>query len=95
MLAYEVPPPNNVFNLSVVRLGGKTGRLVVYWEAAPITADPNDFSPLSGNVTFQDGQVKKASHKIRMFKCFGAEMASILCLLMSVERNLYIHHYLG
>uniref|UniRef100_H2M3Y4 Adhesion G-protein coupled receptor V1 n=1 Tax=Oryzias latipes TaxID=8090 RepID=H2M3Y4_ORYLA len=56
VLAYEVPPPNNVFNLSVVRLGGKTGRLVVYWEAAPITADPNDFSPLSGNVTFQDGQ---------------------------------------
>ncbi|XP_036069486.1 adhesion G-protein coupled receptor V1 isoform X2 [Oryzias melastigma] len=56
VLAYEMPPPNNIFNLPVVRLGGRTGRLVVYWEAAPITADLNDFTPLSGNVTFQDGQ---------------------------------------
>lgn len=57
MLAYEIPPPDNVLLLSVVRLAGTTGRLVVYWEAQPITADLNDFGPLSGNVTFQDGQV--------------------------------------
>uniref|UniRef100_A0A4W6G876 Adhesion G-protein coupled receptor V1 n=1 Tax=Lates calcarifer TaxID=8187 RepID=A0A4W6G876_LATCA len=56
LLAYEIPPPENIFYLSVVRLAGKTGRLVVYWEAQPITADLNDFSPTSGNITFQDGQ---------------------------------------
>ncbi|XP_076586595.1 adhesion G-protein coupled receptor V1 isoform X2 [Chaetodon auriga] len=56
MLAYEIPPPDNVLHLSVVRLAGTTGRLVIYWEAEPITADLNDFSPASGNITFQDGQ---------------------------------------
>ncbi|XP_041793349.1 adhesion G-protein coupled receptor V1 isoform X2 [Chelmon rostratus] len=56
MLAYEIPPPDNVLYLSVVRLAGATGRLVIYWEAEPVTADLNDFSPTSGNITFQDGQ---------------------------------------
>ncbi|XP_076021271.1 adhesion G-protein coupled receptor V1 [Genypterus blacodes] len=56
VFAYEVPPPDNVLHLSVVRLAGRTGRLVVYWEAQPATADLNDFSPTSGNVTLQDGQ---------------------------------------
>lgn len=57
VLAYEIPPPDNVLQLSVVRLAGKTGRLILYWEADPITVSLNDFSPLSGNITFQDGQV--------------------------------------
>lgn len=57
MIAYEIPPPDNILHLSVVRLAGTTGRLVVYWEAVPITAALNDFSPVSGNITFQDGQV--------------------------------------
>ncbi|XP_060927102.1 adhesion G-protein coupled receptor V1 [Limanda limanda] len=56
VLAYEIPPPDNVLSLSVVRLAGATGRLVIYWDAQPITADLNDFSPTSGNITFQDGQ---------------------------------------
>ncbi|KAM4746526.1 adhesion G-protein coupled receptor V1 isoform 2-T2 [Anableps anableps] len=56
VLAYEIPPPDNIVHLSVVRLAGTSGRLVAYWEAQPITADFNDFTPLSGNVTFQDGQ---------------------------------------
>ncbi|KAM6930325.1 adhesion G-protein coupled receptor V1 [Xenentodon cancila] len=56
VLAYEIPPPDNVVHLSVVRLAGTSGRLVVYWEAQPITADLNDISPKSGNFTFQDGQ---------------------------------------
>ncbi|KAK5871603.1 hypothetical protein PBY51_004474 [Eleginops maclovinus] len=56
VLAYEIPPPDNILHLSVVRLAGTTGRLVVYWEAQPITADLSDFSPTSGNITFQDGQ---------------------------------------
>lgn len=57
MLAYEIPPPDNVLHLSVVRLAGTTGRLVIYWEAQPVTADLNDYSPSFGNITFQDGQV--------------------------------------
>lgn len=57
MLAYELPPPNNIVYLPVVRLAGTTGRLVIYWEAQPLTADVSDFSPTSGNITFQDGQV--------------------------------------
>ncbi|KAK1892564.1 Adhesion G-protein coupled receptor V1, partial [Dissostichus eleginoides] len=56
VLAYEIPPPDNTLHLSVVRLAGTTGRLVAYWEAQPITADLSDFSPSSGNITFQDGQ---------------------------------------
>ncbi|XP_070760191.1 adhesion G-protein coupled receptor V1 [Enoplosus armatus] len=56
VLAYEIPPPDNILHLSVVRLAGATGRLVIYWEAQPITANLNDFSPTSGNMTFQDGQ---------------------------------------
>ncbi|XP_044225055.1 adhesion G-protein coupled receptor V1 isoform X2 [Thunnus albacares] len=56
MLAYEIPPPDNILHLSVVRLAGTTGRLVIYWEAQPLTADLNDFSPTSGNITFQDEQ---------------------------------------
>uniref|UniRef100_A0A3B4G959 Adhesion G-protein coupled receptor V1 n=1 Tax=Pundamilia nyererei TaxID=303518 RepID=A0A3B4G959_9CICH len=58
ILAYEIPPPDNVLLLSVLRLAGTVGRLLVYWEAQPVTADLNDFNPLSGNITFQDGQVK-------------------------------------
>lgn len=59
MLGYELPPPDNVLRLSVARLAGRTGRLVAYWEANPLTADLNDFSPISGNITFQDEQVHK------------------------------------
>lgn len=58
MLAYEIPPPDNILHLSVVRLAGTSGRLVVYWKAESLTADFNDFSPTSGNVTFHDGQVR-------------------------------------
>ncbi|XP_068617051.1 adhesion G-protein coupled receptor V1 [Brachionichthys hirsutus] len=56
VLAYEIPPPDNILRLPVVRLAGATGRLIVYWEAELISADLNDISPASGNVTFQDGQ---------------------------------------
>ncbi|KAM3842448.1 adhesion G-protein coupled receptor V1-like, partial [Diretmus argenteus] len=56
VLAYEVPPPDNILHLSVVRLAGRTGRLVIYWEAQPITASLDDFSPTSGNITLHDGQ---------------------------------------
>ncbi|XP_061528205.1 adhesion G-protein coupled receptor V1 isoform X2 [Phycodurus eques] len=56
MVAYEMPAPDNIFHLTVFRLAGAIGRLVIYWEAQPLTADPNDFSPSSGNITFQDGQ---------------------------------------
>uniref|UniRef100_A0A3B5LIK0 Adhesion G-protein coupled receptor V1 n=1 Tax=Xiphophorus couchianus TaxID=32473 RepID=A0A3B5LIK0_9TELE len=58
VLAYEIPPPDNILHLSVLRLAGTSGRLVVYWEAQPITADLNDFTPASGNITFQEGQKK-------------------------------------
>ncbi|KAK2837424.1 hypothetical protein Q5P01_014636 [Channa striata] len=56
LLAHEIPPPDNILYLSVVRLAGTMGRVVIYWEAQQATADLNDFSPTSGNVTFQDGQ---------------------------------------
>ncbi|XP_030633613.1 adhesion G-protein coupled receptor V1 [Chanos chanos] len=56
VLAYEVAPPRNLLRLPVVRLAGRTGRLVVYWEAQPIIASFEDFGPASGNITFLDGQ---------------------------------------
>ncbi|KAK0155883.1 G-protein coupled receptor 98 [Merluccius polli] len=56
VLAYEIAPPDNVFRLSVARLAGTTGRVVIYWAAQPNTAGFDDFSPSSGNVTLKDGQ---------------------------------------
>lgn len=56
-MAYEIPSPDNILYLSVVRLAGTSGRVVVYWKAEPLTADFKDFSPTSGNISFQDGQV--------------------------------------
>ncbi|XP_061673206.1 adhesion G-protein coupled receptor V1 isoform X2 [Syngnathoides biaculeatus] len=56
MVAFEMPAADNIFQLTVARLAGATGRLIAYWEAQPLTADPDDFSPSSGNITFQDGQ---------------------------------------
>uniref|UniRef100_A0A3P8TGE6 Adhesion G-protein coupled receptor V1 n=1 Tax=Amphiprion percula TaxID=161767 RepID=A0A3P8TGE6_AMPPE len=66
VLAFEIPPPDNVVQLSVVRLAGAIGRLVVYWEAQLFTADLTDFSPTSGNITFQDGQ-REATIAITIF----------------------------
>ncbi|XP_075449203.1 adhesion G-protein coupled receptor V1 isoform X3 [Ascaphus truei] len=54
--AYEVPFPQNILRLPVVRKAGKFGSINVYWEATPITASLEDFTPSSGNLTFSDGQ---------------------------------------
>ncbi|XP_068103893.1 adhesion G-protein coupled receptor V1 [Hyperolius riggenbachi] len=56
VLAYEVPPPQNVLRLPVVRQAGKFGFVTVYWEALPVTASRDDFQPSSGNISFSDGQ---------------------------------------
>ncbi|XP_072270059.1 adhesion G-protein coupled receptor V1 [Pyxicephalus adspersus] len=56
VLAYEVPPPQNVLRLPVVRQAGNFGIVTVYWEALPITASRDDFTPSSGNLSFSDGQ---------------------------------------
>ncbi|XP_061116243.1 adhesion G-protein coupled receptor V1 [Conger conger] len=56
VLAYEVLPPDNLFQLPVVRLAGRIGTVIAFWEAQPILASLQDFTPASGNVTFQDGQ---------------------------------------
>ncbi|XP_074526084.1 adhesion G-protein coupled receptor V1 [Halichoeres trimaculatus] len=75
--AFEIPPPDNILYLSVVRLAGTTGRLVLYWEAQPITADFSDFSPSSGNITFQDGQ-KEARIAVTIFDDELVETAETL-----------------
>ncbi|XP_020439752.2 adhesion G-protein coupled receptor V1 isoform X12 [Corvus cornix cornix] len=54
---YEVPPPQNVLKLPVVRQGGRFGSAVLYWEAIHSTASFEDFTPSFGNLTFADGQV--------------------------------------
>ncbi|KAG9488005.1 hypothetical protein GDO78_007684 [Eleutherodactylus coqui] len=56
VIGYEVPPPQNVLRLPVVRQAGKFGLVTIYWEALPITASNEDFTPSSGNLTFYDGQ---------------------------------------
>ncbi|XP_039423368.1 adhesion G-protein coupled receptor V1 isoform X14 [Corvus cornix cornix] len=53
---YEVPPPQNVLKLPVVRQGGRFGSAVLYWEAIHSTASFEDFTPSFGNLTFADGQ---------------------------------------
>ncbi|XP_073534717.1 adhesion G-protein coupled receptor V1 isoform X1 [Phyllobates terribilis] len=56
VIGYEVPPPQNVLRLPVVRQAGKFGGVTVFWEALPVTASHEDFTPSSGNLTFSDGQ---------------------------------------
>nr|XP_047904941.1 adhesion G-protein coupled receptor V1 isoform X8 [Anser cygnoides] len=53
---YEVPPPQNILKLPVVRQAGKFGTSTLYWEAIHSTASIEDFTPSSGNLTFADGQ---------------------------------------
>ncbi|XP_060617754.2 adhesion G-protein coupled receptor V1 isoform X2 [Anolis sagrei] len=54
---FEVPPPDNVLKLPVVRSAGTFGTVNLYWEATPTTASLEDFTPSFGNLTFADGQV--------------------------------------
>ncbi|NWX37327.1 GPR98 protein, partial [Notiomystis cincta] len=54
--AYEVPPPQNVLKLPVVRQAGRFGSATLYWEAIQLTATFEDFTPSFGNLTFADGQ---------------------------------------
>ncbi|KAJ8285558.1 hypothetical protein GJAV_G00028220 [Gymnothorax javanicus] len=56
LLAYEVVPPDNLLQLPIVRLAGHIGTVTVFWEAQPILASLEDFTPTSGSITFQDGQ---------------------------------------
>ncbi|NXU16592.1 GPR98 protein, partial [Pardalotus punctatus] len=53
---YEVPPPQNVLKLPVVRQAGRFGSATLYWEAIHLTASFEDFTPSFGNLTFADGQ---------------------------------------
>lgn len=54
---YEVPPPQNILKLPVVRQAGRFGSATLYWEAIHSTAGLEDFTPSSGNLTFAHGQV--------------------------------------
>ncbi|NWW69684.1 GPR98 protein, partial [Climacteris rufus] len=53
---YEVPPPQNILKLPVVRQAGRFGSATLYWEAILSTASFEDFTPSFGNLTFADGQ---------------------------------------
>uniref|UniRef100_A0A8C3RD85 Adhesion G-protein coupled receptor V1 n=1 Tax=Cyanoderma ruficeps TaxID=181631 RepID=A0A8C3RD85_9PASS len=56
VVGYEVPPPQNVLKLPVVRQAGRFGSAILYWEAIHSTASFEDFTPSFGNLTFADGQ---------------------------------------
>ncbi|XP_058280172.1 adhesion G-protein coupled receptor V1 [Hirundo rustica] len=56
VVGYEVPPPQNVLKLPVVRQAGRFGSATLYWEAIHSTASFEDFTPSFGNLTFADGQ---------------------------------------
>ncbi|OXB72852.1 UNVERIFIED_CONTAM: hypothetical protein H355_000852 [Colinus virginianus] len=56
---YEVPPPHNILKLPVVRQAGRFGSAVLYWEAILLTAGFEDFTPSSGNLTFEDEQATR------------------------------------
>ncbi|XP_066038594.1 adhesion G-protein coupled receptor V1 [Chamaea fasciata] len=55
-VGYEVPAPQNVLKLPVVRQAGRCGSATLYWEAIHSTASFEDFTPSFGNLTFADGQ---------------------------------------
>ncbi|KAM4875921.1 adhesion G-protein coupled receptor V1 [Thomomys bottae] len=54
--AYEEPPPFNILQVPVVRLAGSYGKLYVYWEATPDSANLEDFKPSRGTLEFAEGQ---------------------------------------
>ncbi|KAI4876542.1 hypothetical protein NFI96_002228 [Prochilodus magdalenae] len=56
VFAHEVPPPGNVLYLPVVRQAGRSDRVMLFWEAQPVIATIEDFTPTLGNITFEDGQ---------------------------------------
>ncbi|XP_063151499.1 adhesion G-protein coupled receptor V1 [Candoia aspera] len=55
--AYEVPPPDNIVKLPIVRKAGTFGSVELDWEATPVSASLKDFTPSFGNLTFADGQI--------------------------------------
>lgn len=59
---YEVPPPQNILKLPVVRQAGRFGSATLFWEAIASTATFEDFTPSFGNLTFADGQVCTCWH---------------------------------
>ncbi|KAM9251115.1 adhesion G-protein coupled receptor V1 [Cariama cristata] len=56
VVGYEVPPPQNILKIPVVRQAGRFGSATLYWEAIHSTASFEDFTPSFGNLTFADGQ---------------------------------------
>ncbi|XP_053555694.1 LOW QUALITY PROTEIN: adhesion G-protein coupled receptor V1 [Bombina bombina] len=56
VVAYEVPSPQNMLRLPIVRQAGTFSSVTIYWEATAITASQEDFTPSSGNLTFSEGQ---------------------------------------
>lgn len=57
VVGYEVPSPQNILKLPVVRQAGRFGSATLYWEAIHATASFEDFTPSFGNLTFADGEV--------------------------------------
>ncbi|NWX90484.1 GPR98 protein, partial [Nothoprocta pentlandii] len=57
--AYEVPPPQNILKLPVVRQAGSFGSVTLFWEAFSSTASFEDFTPTFGNLTFAEGQTTR------------------------------------
>ncbi|ETE65236.1 G-protein coupled receptor 98, partial [Ophiophagus hannah] len=55
--AYEIPPPDNILKLCIVRKAGTFGSIKLDWKATPASASLKDFSPSFGNLIFADGQV--------------------------------------
>ncbi|XP_069081373.1 adhesion G-protein coupled receptor V1 [Pleurodeles waltl] len=53
---FELPSPQNILRLPVIRQRGRFGVIHLYWEATPSTASVEDFSPSFGNLTFTEGQ---------------------------------------
>ncbi|XP_032809135.2 adhesion G-protein coupled receptor V1 isoform X2 [Petromyzon marinus] len=56
VLGHELPPPDNVLRLPVIRVAGHFGDVGLHWEARVGTASREDFTPASGTVAFTDGQ---------------------------------------
>lgn len=79
VLAYEVPPPQNVLRLPVVRQAGNFGIVTVYWEALPITASRDDFTPSSGNLSFSDGQVWTTVIHTLLSECWNSTLPRTCC----------------
>nr|XP_033775700.1 adhesion G-protein coupled receptor V1 [Geotrypetes seraphini] len=83
--AYELPPPQNILQLPIVRKAGRFGLITLYWKATPATASLEDFTPSFGNLTLAEGQATASidliivdDHEVELLETFNVTLIRVI-----------------